>query len=200
MAWIRKGFNSPRVHNNLFKDYLTILTTHGILRTMENESPQTAKSGSKTPLIIIVAVIALIAVAAIGYSMTRKPDAMQEQTTIPTTTEKMESQPTAADTMEAASYKDGEYKAEGNYTSPGGAESLDVTLTLAGGVVTDAEVISNATRPISKQMQASFIGGFKEQVIGKNIDEINLTKVSASSLAPKGFNNAVEEIKTQART
>jgi hypothetical protein len=86
------------------------------------------------------------------------------------------------------------------YTSPGGAESIDVTLTLKDGVVEEAEVVSNATRPISKQMQTSFIGGYKELVVGKKLDEINLTKVSASSLTPKGFNDAVEKIKAQAQS
>lgn len=166
------------------------------IRDMENE---TTKSNSKVmPIMIVAAIVVIVAVAAIAFTMSKKPEAMQEQTAVPTQPqEAMEVQPT--DAMIAA-YADGEYEAEGMYTSPGGAESIDVTLTLKGGIVEDAEVVSNATRPISKQMQASFIGGFKEQVVGKRIDEINLTKVSASSLTPKGFNDAIEKIKAQAQS
>jgi uncharacterized protein with FMN-binding domain len=106
--------------------------------------------------------------------------------------------PTAAMTAEGV-YKDGKYSAEGDYTSPGGAESINVTLTIKDNVVEAADVKANATRPISKKMQESFIGGYKEQVVGKKLDEINLGKVSASSLAPKGFNDAVTKIKAEAK-
>ncbi len=168
---------------------------------MENETPQaqTPKSNSRMmPVMIVAAIIVIVAVAAIAFTMSKKPEGDMDQTTVPTQPiDAMEAQPTAA---MMASYKDGEYEAEGMYTSPGGAESIDVTLTLKDGVVEEAEVISNATRPISKQMQASFIGGYKELVVGKKLDEINLTKVSASSLTPKGFNDAVEKIKAQAQS
>lgn len=96
-------------------------------------------------------------------------------------------------------YKNGTYNTEGNYVSPGGPESIDVTVTLTDGIITDANVVSNAQRPMSKKMQEQFISGYKAQVIGKNIDEIELTKVSGSSLTPKGFNEALEEIKIQAK-
>jgi hypothetical protein len=36
-------------------------------------------------------------------------------------------------------------------------------------------------------------------VVGKNIDEVNLGKVSGSSLTPIGFNNAIEDIRSQAK-
>ncbi len=169
---------------------------------MENETSTTpAKSSSKTPIIIVVAVIALIAVAAIGYTMTKNSEmneeaneTMEERSMVSPT----QAVPSEAMTMEGV-YKDGEYSAEGDYTSPGGEESIDVTLTLKDGIVEDAEVTSNATRPISKKMQTSFIEGYKEQVVGKKLDEINLGKVSASSLAPKGFNDAVTKIKAEAK-
>jgi uncharacterized protein with FMN-binding domain len=102
--------------------------------------------------------------------------------------------------MAAHEYQDGEFSAEGMYTSPGGEESIDVTLTLQGDVIEDATVVSNATRPISVKMQTAFIEGFKDQVIGKKISEVSLTKVSGSSLTPKGFNDAIEKIKTEAKS
>lgn len=96
-------------------------------------------------------------------------------------------------------YKSGTYTAIGNYNSPGGAEEIDVKIVLEDDVVVDAEVISRATRPRSITMQGQFVSGFKEQVVGKYLDEVLLDKVSGSSLTPKGFNEAIAEIKEQAR-
>jgi hypothetical protein len=169
---------------------------------MENETPATpAKSSSKMPIIIVVVIIAIVAVAAIGYTMNKK-SAMNEEAN-ETLEERSMVSPTQAAPSNAMTaenvYKDGEYAAEGDYTSPGGAESINVTLTIKDNVVEAADVKANATRPISKKMQESFIGGYKEQVVGKKLDEINLGKVSASSLAPKGFNDAVTKIKAEAK-
>lgn len=167
---------------------------------MENEVSTASKS--KMPVILIAAVVVIIIIGVVVFAMSKKSEESSESAA----GEQMENQavtsPTVAPTsvmMEKATYKDGTYKAEGDYVSPGGAESLDVSLTLKNGTVTDAIVKSNAFRPTSKQMQASFISGYKEQVVGKKIDEIHLTKVAASSLAPKGFNDAVEKIKAQAK-
>lgn len=99
-----------------------------------------------------------------------------------------------------AGYKDGSYTAVGNYLSPGGAETLGVTLVLKDGVVMDASLEIQATRPISKQMQEVVAANFKPLVIGKSIDAVSLDKVSGSSLTPKGFNDAVVKIKAQAKS
>lgn len=107
--------------------------------------------------------------------------------------------PTTTMTTETASYKDGEYDVVGDYVSPGGPETIDVKVTLKDNVITDATVVSEATRPESIEWQTKFVSGYKEQVIGKNINEINLTKVSGSSLTPKGFNDAIEKIKSEAK-
>lgn len=115
--------------------------------------------------------------------------------------------PTSADvaptdtttTANTDTYKDGSYDATGTYTSPGGAEEIEVKVTLKDNVITDSEVISKATRSESKEYQGKFLDGYKSQVIGKNINQVNLTKVSGSSLTPKGFNDAITKIKAEAK-
>lgn len=99
-----------------------------------------------------------------------------------------------------ANYKDGEYKQEGDYTSPGGPEQIDVDITLKAGVITQVNVTSKAENPKSKYMQGIFIANYKQLVIGKNLKDLNLSKVAGSSLTPKGFNDAVEKIKTLAQS
>jgi hypothetical protein len=99
----------------------------------------------------------------------------------------------------ASQYKDGTYAADGAYTSPGGAETIGVTLTIIGDVITDAKAEVHAEFGRSKQMQTAFAGGFGVEVIGKKINEVHLDKVSGSSLTPAGFNDALEKIKAQAK-
>jgi hypothetical protein len=95
-------------------------------------------------------------------------------------------------------YADGTYSADGNYVSPAGAEEVGVTVVLDDGVITDATVESKATHPTSKKLQGMFIEGFKDLVVGKSIDEVSLSVVNGSSLAPKGFMDALAKIKAEA--
>jgi len=104
----------------------------------------------------------------------------------------------AEDTASDAPYTDGTYSATGSYDSPNGTESLDVTLTLEGDIVTDVEVVGNGDNPDSKRYQAEFIGGIADVVVGKDIDELTVDRVAGSSLSSTGFKAAVADIKTQA--
>lgn len=97
------------------------------------------------------------------------------------------------------SYKDGNYEAVGSYVSPGGEETVNVKLTLKDNVITDSEVVGNATLPASVKFQDVFIENYKQYVVGKNIDEVQLDVISGSSLTPKGFNDALELIKQDAK-
>jgi len=99
-----------------------------------------------------------------------------------------------------SSYKDGTYSATGSYNSPGGQESIAVSVTLKGDTVVDSTVESEADDPTAAQFQADFISGYKSLVVGKNINSIRLSRVSGSSLTSKGFNNALEQIKSQAQS
>ena len=98
----------------------------------------------------------------------------------------------------SAVYTDGTYTAEGSYQAPSGTESVDVTITLKGDVISSVEVVRNATDPQAKQHQGEFIAGISDVVVGKDIDTIKVDKVGGSSLTSGGFNKAVEEIKADA--
>ena len=96
-------------------------------------------------------------------------------------------------------YKSGTYTAEGSYNSPAGLDTIDVTVTLVNDVITDATVVAKAEHPESRQYQNKFISGFKQYVVGKNIDEVSLSRVSGASLTPKGFTDALSKIKLEAK-
>lgn len=155
--------------------------------------------------------LAVVAVAVVGVGyMALKPETTQEDTTGPAM-ERMEEKamapaPNASDaamidstSMMAEAFKAGSYTVVGAYTSPAGAEEVEVTLEIdEAGVVMASDVTVLAENPISKKMQEDFKANYKTEVIGKNITELNLGKVSGSSLTPKGFNDAVDAIEQQA--
>lgn len=148
---------------------------------------------------IPVVVVLLAIIVAVTVFLNRPTQNLSENTSVTPST--VENTPAAMKAMEettASAYKDGEYTVTGEYTSPGGQEELGVTVTLTKGVISDVTVTPMATRPISKTRQEDFTANFKDQVVGKNIDEVSLGKVSGSSLSPKGFNDAVTKIKAEA--
>lgn len=98
----------------------------------------------------------------------------------------------------AAGYKDGTYSADGNYKSPNGTETVGVQLTLANGTVSAVEITEHPSNPNTRKFQGQFAGGIADQVVGKSLDEIEVSKVAGSSLTSGGFNQAVEAIKAQA--
>jgi uncharacterized protein with FMN-binding domain len=98
----------------------------------------------------------------------------------------------------AAGYKDGTYSADGNYKSPNGTETVGVQLTLANGTVSAVKITEHPSNPNTRKFQGQFAGGIADQVVGKSLDAINVSKVAGSSLTSGGFNQAVEAIKAQA--
>ena len=106
---------------------------------------------------------------------------------------------TTKKTIVASLYKDGTYTATGSYMSPGGEDQIGVTLTVKNDIVTAVSVNPMAGDNMSARYQQMFVSGYKTYVIGKNLSTLNVGKVSRSSLTPRGFNDAVAQIRTQAK-
>lgn len=158
---------------------------------MENTSNNNL---SKFALPVVAVVIIIIAVVAV-YASTNNSTSTPAQTN-------QESQVTTQPATDEASaeYKDGIYSAQGSYVSPGGPREIGLTITLENGMVTDTTFEGNAEDPQSKRFQGEFGDNYAPLIVGKDIDDVELTKVSGSSLTPKGFTDALEKIKTQAQS
>ncbi|MET0297554.1 MAG: hypothetical protein ABW024_09145 [Microbacterium sp.] len=105
----------------------------------------------------------------------------------------------STDTGDATgTYADGTYEAEGSYQTPESVETIDVSITLADGVVSAVEVTGDPQKPESERYQGEFIGGIADEVVGKSLDEISVSRVAGSSLTSGGFNEALETIKAEA--
>lgn len=164
------------------------------------------EKGNKALVVWSVIVLVLV-IAVYGLFKYVKKESITSETPIalpiaPTAPSATPASPTTTITPPQAIaflYKDGSYSAVGNYVSPGGAEEIGLQITLRDDVVVSAEMEVKATRPTSVKMQTAVKENFSPFVVGKKIDEIKLDKVSGSSLTPKGFNDAIEKIKSQAR-
>ena len=151
------------------------------------------------PALIAIIVIALLAIAGgAAYAATR-PDAKDTQSTTSETTADTPSSSNVATDASSRKYKDGTYEATGSYSTPGGRESIDLTVTLADNVITDTKISGSGTTRDSREHQTEFANGYKSLVVGKNIDEVSLSRVAGSSLTSNGFNDALEQIKTDAK-
>jgi hypothetical protein len=95
-------------------------------------------------------------------------------------------------------YRNGTYTATGHYTTPGGEQQIGVTVTLDDSTITAVELDRSQTRGTSAEFQQKFASGIDAEVVGKNIDDLDVSKVSGSSLTSGGFNDAIAQIKTQA--
>ncbi len=101
---------------------------------------------------------------------------------------------------QTTAYKDGSYSSTGSYMSPGGLDKIGVNLTLEKDIVTDISVTPLVADKVSVKYQGMFLSGYRPMVIGKNIIDVKLDKVSGSSLTSIGFNEAIEQIKLEAKS
>lgn len=99
----------------------------------------------------------------------------------------------------SGAFKDGTYSARGEYISPGGPSAVQVTVTLKGDAVTAVKVVPKAANATAVGYEKQFASGVGEKVIGKKLTELNVTKVSGSSLTSQGFDRAIEDIGQQAK-
>jgi uncharacterized protein with FMN-binding domain len=153
-----------------------------------------------------LAAVGLIAVTAVAVfagknttDQTVTPDATTSTVaTTPSTTSTVAT--TGSNTSpQANTYKDGTYTATGSYMSPGGLDQIAVTTTLKNDVITDISVNPEPGDNTSARYQNIFAASYKPLVIGKKISDVQLSKVSGSSLTSGGFNAALLKIEAQAQ-
>lgn len=160
---------------------------------------------SPNKAIIGIVVVVLLALAATAVVVLSSKSATTDEATTTTTSSSTSPSPstststTTNDSSSTTTYKDGTYTATGSYQTPGGTESIGVTVTLSGDMITDASVTQNASGGEAEEYQSAFAGGFKSLVVGKKIEDVSLTRVAGSSLTPNGFNNAIAAIESQAK-
>lgn len=107
----------------------------------------------------------------------------------------------ATTTDSSGAFTAGDYEATGTYTTPDGqTQSIEVEVELtADGTITDLDADGQAKGGNSEQFQGKFESGIDALVEGRKITELDIDKVSGSSLTSGGFNDAIEQIIGQAQ-
>lgn len=163
------------------------------------ESGEKVRSSTNKAKVLIwcglIIAIVLIYSAAKAQQNTAKP---VSDTAAPTSTAHDSAQTPMHSHSASTAYQDGTYTASSRYSTPGGGESIKITLTLKDNVITDSSVQQTPKDEEAAEYQAQFKQNYQPLVVGKKITDINLSRVSGSSLTSRGFNDALENIKSQA--
>lgn len=154
------------------------------------------------PGLIALIIIALIGIAATAAAVvinnsneTDSPTNIRQTTSTAPESEDANTESSANE----SSYTDGTYTAPGSYSSPGGRETIELTVTLKNGVIESTTLETDPASRDSRTYQAAFASGYKDLVVGKNIEEVSLSRVAGSSLTSNGFNDALDQIKSDAK-
>ncbi|MEJ7648731.1 MAG: FMN-binding protein [Nakamurella sp.] len=96
-------------------------------------------------------------------------------------------------------FRDGDYASTGRYLTPGGNESIEVTLRVRDGVITAATSRTEALSPTARQFQEQFRVAIAAQVVARPLSSVSVDVVAGASLTSSGFNDALTRIRTEAR-
>ena len=100
--------------------------------------------------------------------------------------------------VEDHSYADGIYSAWGGYSSPGGPQGINVAVQLKDDAVAWVMVTPSSFIGEAGEFQARFAADIQGEVIGKDVDLIDVARVAGSSLTSVAFNDALSQIRTDA--
>ncbi|MCA9362529.1 hypothetical protein KC906_04080, partial [Candidatus Kaiserbacteria bacterium] len=144
--------------------------------------------------------IIVVVLVAVGFALMKSEDApeptmAQEETNSPeASTDILVAGDTEVNTevVSASTIPDGAHTTSVTYLTPANNEYLlNVTLTTNNGVITDANIVYSQGAEVDPNAQR-FEGAYKEAIIGKQIDELDLSRVGGASLTTGAFNRAIE--------
>jgi len=105
-----------------------------------------------------------------------------------------------ANESSASDFADGTYTTVASYFTPRRTEHImDITITLTDGVITDADIQYDGEAPKTPSHN-NFDNAYKTAVVGQPIEEVFLSRVGGASLTSDSFNEAIEEVKAEARS
>lgn len=138
--------------------------------------------------------IIVIAVVAIGFTLTKNGDIPPSQTEVATS--ETVTRETSGDAV--ATITDGTHSTSVTYFTPARNEYLlDVTLITENGIITDANVAYSQGAEKDPNAQR-FEAAYKEVVIGQSISDLEVSRVGGASLTSAAFNEALAKIRSEA--
>jgi uncharacterized protein with FMN-binding domain len=108
--------------------------------------------------------------------------------------------PATANTPALSSgYTDGTYKATSDYYVPSGNETVQVTVTLKNGSISDASIRNSESNSVSSRYQEDFASVYKSYVVGKKISSLQIGAIAGASYTSQGFSDAISQIAAKAK-
>ena len=143
----------------------------------------------------VIGIIIVVLLAGIGGGvayLANQNDAQSNQTSNLGTSSSSTNMPMHAN------YKDGTYNANANFQTPDGIDGITVKLTISNNVITNVSADTSATSRESQQYDDAFLSSYKNEVVGKNVNDVQLDRTAGASLTSDGFNKALDEIRQNA--
>lgn len=176
--------------------YLSIISMNE-----EQKSPVMEGQKSSPALGVVIGLVVVLVAGGFIYSRSKTPTEPTTPVATDTSNRMMNpssTPPVATTPATFNAYKDGTYTAEGEYQVHRGPEKVKITVTIKDNKITDTKFEGTPAFAMSQRYMDMFSQNYQAMVVGKNVNEVKLDKVSGSSLTPMGFNNALEKIKQEA--
>jgi len=161
------------------------------------------------PTIAIVLVLGLIVLLITFFTSSEKPEVVTKpdtktevihETEIVTESKdgdnRNETDSSADTETENSTKTTGDFSGKSSYTTPANVTfSVEVSLSLADNIITDASVIYDGKiNNFSTPFQERFDQAYQKEVIGKDINTVSLSRIGGASLTSQAFNEAVKNI------
>lgn len=96
------------------------------------------------------------------------------------------------------SYADGLFRAVGDYISPAGPQGISVAVQLKDDTVAWVMVTPRTFIGEPAEFQNKFAKAAPDEVVGRDVDTITVSRLAGASLTSDAFNQALADIKAQA--
>lgn len=148
--------------------------------------------------------IIVVVLVAVGFAMMKSdsvdeaPVATEVESSLPVPGNDAEEMVVTDETGEVeavdTAVPDGAHTTSVTYLTPAKNEyRLEITLITENDVITDATIVYSQGAEVDPNAQR-FEGAYQEEIIGKQIDELDLSRVGGASLTTGAFNEAVDNI------
>lgn len=125
-------------------------------------------------------------------SASRVTSATSTTSAVTRTTPNVTASPTAS--------RSSSFTASSDYYVPHGTESIQVSLTVGNGVITEASIQNSGSNRQSGRYQDDFTSAYKSYVVGKKISGLKLGIIAGASDTTQGFNDALNLIATKVQS
>ncbi|MCI1219803.1 MAG: FMN-binding protein [Bifidobacterium sp.] len=175
----------------------------GVRRNVANKAHRPVVAGS--PSVAVAAVGLVVATTLLagcaGKDTVPADDEYQgnsgESMAAPSSSAPTDNADSSSLTRDTGKYRDGTYHVDGQL-DPVGKDTIDVSITVAKGDITDVSVVGHTSNDISKRHQAAFIEAIPGVVVGKPLKGLKVDKVAGASWTTQAFNDALDNARDQA--